>query len=172
MSHCIPISLVGECLPSLCWSPMSSAVQYRPNWWKWRDDLDGDGDDDEKWDDDLWKWRHHRRIKQIMSMSIMKKVSISRYSIFMNKFFTARNTRHHLVIALITIMKQATTLRPSGLSSQSALAQAESGYQKSNIHSQTALYFPEAPQQYSVQQYVDFIMDAHLCSTDIKWFAK
>lgn len=122
--------------------------------------FDFDDDDDDDLDDD--------RIKQIMSMSIMKKVSISRYSIFMNKFFTARNTRHHLVIALISIMKQATTLRPSGLSSQSALAQAELGYQKSNIHSQTALYFPEAPQQYSVQQYVDFIMDAQLCSTDIK----
>jgi hypothetical protein len=48
-------------------------------------------------------------------------------------------------------------------SSKSALAQAELDYQKSNIDSQIAIYFAAPPQQYSIQQFVDFIMGAHVC---------
>jgi hypothetical protein len=55
-------------------------------------------------------------------------------------------------------LKHATTLRASGFSIESALAQAELDYQNSKIGSQVAAYFTAPPQQYSIQQFVDFIM--------------
>jgi len=85
-----------------------------------------------------------------MSMPVIKNLSATS-----NNFF-------FLIIAIITLLKYATTLRPSGFSSKSALAQAELDYQKFDIHSKTALYFTAPLHQYSVQQLVDFIMSAHL----------
>ncbi|KAI0249737.1 hypothetical protein BJV78DRAFT_1224435 [Lactifluus subvellereus] len=55
------------------------------------------------------------------------------------------------------ILKHATTLRASGTLLVSALNQAESDYQKSAIGLQVAQYFTAAPQEYSVQDFVDFI---------------
>ena len=65
--------------------------------------------------------------------------------------------------AIITLLKHATTLRLSGFSRKSALAQAELDYQKSKIGSQVASYFTAPPHQYSIQQFVDFIIGAHVC---------
>jgi hypothetical protein len=64
--------------------------------------------------------------------------------------------------AIIMILKHATALFASGSLLESALAQAESDYQKSNIGLQVAQYFTAAPQEYSLQQFVDFIMGAHV----------
>jgi len=109
--------------------------------------------------------RHHRDdlvalVHYIMSMSILEKLS------------TSSNTRHHLIIAIITIVKHATTLRPSGLLPRPALAQAESDYKKLNIGSKAASYFTGPLQQYSVQQIVDFIVGADLSLTDVERFLK
>jgi len=89
-------------------------------------------------------------VKHIMAMPIIK------------NFSGASDMRFFLIIAIITLFKHASTLRPSGFSSKSALAQAELDYQKFDIHSQAALYFTAPLQQYSVPQLVDFIMSAHL----------
>ena len=62
--------------------------------------------------------------------------------------------------AIIMIFKVSTTLHASGSSIESALTQAESGYQKSNIGLKVAQSFFAAPQKYSVQKIVDFIMGA------------
>jgi hypothetical protein len=60
-------------------------------------------------------------------------------------------------------LKHATTLRASGFSSDSALAQADLDYQKLNIGSQVASHFTAPFEQYSVQEFIDFIMDAQVC---------
>jgi hypothetical protein len=60
-------------------------------------------------------------------------------------------------------LKHATTLRASGFSSDSALAQAELNYRKLNIGHQVASHFTAPPEQYSVQEFVDFIMHAQVC---------
>jgi hypothetical protein len=65
--------------------------------------------------------------------------------------------------AAIIFWKHATTLHASGFSFDSALAQAELDYQKSNIGSCVASHFTAPPQQYSVQEFVDFIMCAQVC---------
>jgi len=76
--------------------------------------------------------------------------------------FSSGNRRFHLIIAIIMIFKESTTLRASGSSIESALIQAESDYQKSNIVLKVAQSFSAAPQEYSVQKIVDFIMHAFL----------
>ena len=58
------------------------------------------------------------------------------------------------------ILKDSTILHASGSSTESALTQAESDYQKSNIGLKVAQSFSAAPQEYSVQKIVDFIMGA------------
>ncbi|KAI0245354.1 hypothetical protein BJV78DRAFT_1264233 [Lactifluus subvellereus] len=78
-----------------------------------------------------------------MSLPIIKQVSGKKY---------------HLILAIIMILKHATTLCVSGTSRVSAINQAESDYQKSNIGLQVAQYFTKAPQKYSVQDFVDFIV--------------
>jgi len=115
--------------------------------------LDGDllfDDDDFLFLDDDFLFDDLDLVHYIMSMSILK------------MFSTGRSTRHHLVIAIITIVKHATTLCPSGLLPWLALAQAESDYKKSNIGSKAVSYFTEPLEQYSVQQFVDFIVGADL----------
>jgi hypothetical protein len=72
-------------------------------------------------------------------------------------------TYFNFAAAIITIVKHATTLRPSGLLPRPALAQAESDYKKLNIGSKAASYFTGPLQQYSVQQIVDFIVGADVC---------
>jgi len=89
-------------------------------------------------------------IKHIMSMPVIKNLS------------TTSNNKFFLIIAIITLLKHATILCPSGLSSKSALTQAGLDCQKFDIHSKAALYFTAPLHQYSVQQLVDFIMSAHI----------
>ena len=65
--------------------------------------------------------------------------------------------------AIILILKHATTLRLSGLYSKLALAQAELDYQKLNIGWRITQNFTAPPQQYSVPDFVDFIMGVSVC---------
>jgi len=83
-----------------------------------------------------------------MSMTLMKQLS--------------SGSRYHLMTAIIIILKHATTLRPSGLSIQSALARAELDYQKLNIGLKIAQHFTAPHQEYSVQDFLDFIMGVSL----------
>jgi len=61
-------------------------------------------------------------------------------------------------VAVIIIFKHATTLRPAGLSVQLALFQALSNYQELNISSIIAQHFTAPPSNYSIQDFVHFIM--------------
>jgi hypothetical protein len=72
-------------------------------------------------------------------------------------------TYFNFTAAIITVVKHATILRASGLLPRAALAQAESDYKKSNIGSKAASYFTGPLQQYSIQQFVDFIIGADVC---------
>ncbi|KDR68943.1 hypothetical protein GALMADRAFT_160725 [Galerina marginata CBS 339.88] len=83
-------------------------------------------------------------VTYIMSMKVIQ------------QFFSA-NTRCHLMIATLIILRHATILRPSGFSAKSALAQAELDYQKLNISIKITQHFTASPQEYSVQNFVDFI---------------
>jgi hypothetical protein len=65
--------------------------------------------------------------------------------------------------AIIIILKHATTLRLSRLSVNSALAQAELDYQKLDIGLKIAHHFTAPPQEYSVQNFVDFVMGVSVC---------
>jgi len=65
--------------------------------------------------------------------------------------------------AIIIILKHATTLRLSGLLAEPALVQAELDYQKFNIGSKVAQCFTAPPQEYSVSNFVDFIMSVSVC---------
>jgi len=113
------------------------------------DDLDLDLLDD-LFDDDLDNLFFDLRVTQIMSMTLMKLLS-------------SGNGGYHLMTAIIIILKHATTLRSSGLSAEPALARAESDSQKLNIGLKIAQHFT-AHQEYSVQDFVDFIMGVSLSS--------
>jgi len=67
-----------------------------------------------------------------------------------------------VAVGIITIFKHATALCASGYSSKAALTQAELDYQKSNVDSIVASYFPASSQEYSAQEFVDFIMNIHV----------
>jgi hypothetical protein len=88
-------------------------------------------------------------VTEIMSMTLMKQLS-------------SGNGGYHLMTAIIIILKHATTLRPSGLSTRSALARAGLGYQELNIGLKIAQHFTAPYQEYSVQDFVDFIMGVSL----------
>ncbi|KAF5353995.1 hypothetical protein D9756_006983 [Leucocoprinus leucothites] len=83
--------------------------------------------------------------EDIMSMTITKQ-------------FSSGTPGCYLMTVIIILLKHATTLRPSGLSSQSALSQAHLDCQKLNIGPKIIQHFTEPPQNYSVQDFVDFIM--------------
>jgi hypothetical protein len=67
-----------------------------------------------------------------------------------------------IIVGIITIFKHATALCASGFSSKAALTKAELDYQTSNVDFIVASYFPASPQEYSAQQFVDFIMNIHV----------
>jgi hypothetical protein len=71
-------------------------------------------------------------------------------------------TYFKVAVGIIIIFKHATTLCASGYLSKAALTQAELDFQKSNVDSKVASYFTAPPQEYSSQQFVDFIMDVHV----------
>lgn len=84
----------------------------------------------------------------------------SSYWYLFNNFW---KTKFDFAEAIITILKHATTLCASGMLSSSALVQAELDYQNFNINSRAVSYFTAAPQGYSVQSFVDFIMCVNVC---------
>jgi len=65
--------------------------------------------------------------------------------------------------AILIILKHATTLRLSELSAKPALVQAESDYQKLTIGLKILQCFSATPQEYSVLNFVDFIMGVSVC---------
>jgi len=77
--------------------------------------------------------------------------------------FLFLNAVFNFASAIVIILKHATTLRLSGLSAKPALAQAELDYQKLNIGSKIAPHFTAPPQEYSVSNFIDFIMGVSVC---------
>lgn len=69
------------------------------------------------------------------------------------------------VKAVILIFKHATFLRLLDLSSESALVQAELGYQQANIDLNIQQHLAASSQEHSVELFSSFIM-----ATDIGWF--
>ena len=67
-------------------------------------------------------------------------------------------TLYNFAVAIIIILKRATTLHLSGLYARSALNQAELDYQKLNIGLKIAQHFIAPHQEYCVQDFVNFIM--------------
>jgi hypothetical protein len=90
-----------------------------------------------------------KSVTQIMSMTLLTQLS-------------SGNGGYHLMTAIIIILKHATTLRLSSISAQSALARAELDYQKFNIGLKIARHFTAPHPEYSVQDFVDFIMGVSL----------
>ena len=60
--------------------------------------------------------------------------------------------------AITIIFNHATTLRPAGHSVQSALSQAFSKFHNLNVGCKIAQNFTAPPSNYSIQDFVDFIM--------------
>jgi hypothetical protein len=60
-------------------------------------------------------------------------------------------------------LKHATSLRLLSISSSSALNQAEINFKKLNIGLKIAQHFSAPPEEYSVQNFVDFIMGVSVC---------
>jgi hypothetical protein len=60
-------------------------------------------------------------------------------------------------------LKHATSLRLLSISSPSALDQAEINFKKLNIGLKIAQHFSAPPEEYSVQNFVDFIMGVSVC---------
>jgi hypothetical protein len=60
--------------------------------------------------------------------------------------------------AVIIILKHATFLLLSNLSSKSALTQAETDYQAGNIKSEIEQFLAESSQEHSLEQFASFIM--------------
>jgi len=65
--------------------------------------------------------------------------------------------------AIIIILMRVTTLGLSPRLVKSALDRAESDYKKLNIGLKIAQHFTAPPQEYSVQNFVDFIMGVSIC---------
>jgi hypothetical protein len=62
------------------------------------------------------------------------------------------------VEAVILILKHATSLRVSNISSELALTQAELAYQKANIDLKIQQFLKTSSQEHSIQLFSDFIM--------------
>jgi hypothetical protein len=62
------------------------------------------------------------------------------------------------VEAVILILKHATFLRVSNISSEFALTQAELAYQKANIDLKIQQFLKTSSQEHSIQLFSDFIM--------------
>ena len=67
--------------------------------------------------------------------------------------------------AVVIILKHATLLRRSNLSSKSALTQAELEYQAANIDMKIHQHLMVSSQVQPIEHFSDFIM-----ATDISWF--
>ncbi|KAH9019605.1 hypothetical protein EDB83DRAFT_124610 [Lactarius deliciosus] len=67
-------------------------------------------------------------------------------------------TGHHLILAVILILKHATLLRLSDLSPESALTHAELDYRAANIDVNIQQYLMASSQEHSVELFAAFIM--------------
>ncbi|KAN0135436.1 hypothetical protein V8E53_006715 [Lactarius tabidus] len=65
---------------------------------------------------------------------------------------------HHLILAVIFIMKLASVLRCFGISRHSVLALAELNYQEAGIDLKIQEYLAGTSEEQSVEQLADFIM--------------
>jgi hypothetical protein len=69
--------------------------------------------------------------------------------------------------AIILICKHATILCFSGSTAELALTQAESNYQKANIASKIEEHFTSSYQEYSVEQFIGFLMNINIGSSSL-----
>jgi len=74
-------------------------------------------------------------------------------------------SHHHLIIAIILILKHAMLLRSSN-ESQSALSQAGQNYQGANIDSNIQQYLKAFSPQDSVKQFAGFIMATNMVPSE------
>ena len=65
-------------------------------------------------------------------------------------------------LAIILIFKHAAILCLSGISAELALTQAESNYHQANIASKVQQQFTASYEEYSTEQFVDFLMDTNI----------
>jgi len=72
---------------------------------------------------------------------------------------------HHLILALIIIMKHATFLRILDMKPKPALIQAELDYQKENIDLKIQQYLLASSQEHSIELFTRFIMATDIEST-------
>ncbi|KAH9010873.1 hypothetical protein EDB85DRAFT_2160535 [Lactarius pseudohatsudake] len=68
---------------------------------------------------------------------------------------------HHLILAVILILKHATLLRHSNLSPKSALIRAELDYREANIDLVIQQYLASS-QEHIVELFEEFIMDTDI----------
>ena len=65
-------------------------------------------------------------------------------------------------VAIILIFKHAAALCLSGVSAELALTQAESDFHKVNIVSKIEKHFTASFEEYSVEQFLAFLMDTNI----------
>ena len=65
-------------------------------------------------------------------------------------------------VAIILILKHAAPLCLSGVSAKLALTQAESDFQKANTMSKIEEHFTASYQEYTIKQFVEFLMDTDI----------
>jgi len=97
---------------------------------------------------------HFRLTTLIMSLPSIKKLTT----------ITGRG-HHHLILAVILILKHATFLRLSNLSPDSALTQTDLHYQEANIDLKIKQHLVVSSQKHSVMLFADFIMATDIEST-------
>ena len=64
-------------------------------------------------------------------------------------------------VAIILILKHAASLCLSGSSARTAISQAESNFQNANVASTIEEHFTESYEEYTVEQFVHFIVDTN-----------
>lgn len=82
----------------------------------------------------------------------------------MSQFPPTGNGVYHLRLAIILILKHAAPLCLSGTSARIAIAQAESDFQNSNVASRIEEQFPGSYEEYSVEEFVHFIVDTNIAA--------
>ena len=65
-------------------------------------------------------------------------------------------------VAIVLIVKHAASLRLSGISARMALTQAESDFHSANVASKIQEHFTASYQEYSIEQFVDFLKDTDI----------
>ncbi|KAH9028116.1 hypothetical protein EDB85DRAFT_1628732 [Lactarius pseudohatsudake] len=73
-------------------------------------------------------------------------------------FISLARTGHHLILAVILILKHATFIRLSNISPESALTHAELQYRHANIDLKIQQYLTTSSQEHSIELFAVFIM--------------